>query len=192
MKRLCVFLRGINVNGISIKTADLGDVFRDMGFADVRTLLATGNVLISVPEDSDIHALKHRIEERLRITFQYDAKVLIRDVDGLSETLAAARGLTVPADCHLYLLICDSIERQAALQETFHTLPHSPGEQLFPVGQDCFWIVAKGDTLKSPFGTKALGSIKFKEHLTSRNMNTIEKIVNLIPQMPNQDKKRRT
>ena len=37
-------LRGINVNGVTIRNADLAAVFRDEGHADVATVLASGNV----------------------------------------------------------------------------------------------------------------------------------------------------
>jgi len=37
----CVFLRGINVNGIKIKMDALKKAFQRMGFTNVKTILAT-------------------------------------------------------------------------------------------------------------------------------------------------------
>ena len=37
-------LRGVNVGGITVKSADLSAVFESLGFESVRTVLASGNV----------------------------------------------------------------------------------------------------------------------------------------------------
>jgi hypothetical protein len=34
----------VNVNGVTVKSAELGALFRDLGFAEVKTVLASGNV----------------------------------------------------------------------------------------------------------------------------------------------------
>ena len=49
MSEWVVLLRGINVGGINIKMADLRVALTAAGFTDVRTVLATGNVLLSSP-----------------------------------------------------------------------------------------------------------------------------------------------
>ncbi|MGL4255586.1 MAG: DUF1697 domain-containing protein, partial [Microbacterium sp.] len=38
-------LRGVNVGGITIRNADLAEVFGDLGFDAVRTVLASGNIV---------------------------------------------------------------------------------------------------------------------------------------------------
>ena len=37
-------LRGVNVGGITVKSADLADMARGLGLDDVRTVLASGNL----------------------------------------------------------------------------------------------------------------------------------------------------
>ena len=51
---------------------------------------------------------------------------------------------------------------------------HGEGEKLFGEKSD-FWRVKIGDTLGG-FGSKVLGGPKFKNRLTSRNINTIRKV----------------
>ena len=46
IEQVCVFLRGINVNGVRLKMKDLKNVFEDSGFEDVKTVLSTENVII--------------------------------------------------------------------------------------------------------------------------------------------------
>ena len=45
MTRYIALLRGVNVGGVTVKSADLAEVFRDLGFTEVRTVLASGNVV---------------------------------------------------------------------------------------------------------------------------------------------------
>ncbi|WIB26359.1 DUF1697 domain-containing protein [Curtobacterium sp. MCSS17_015] len=44
MTRWVALLRGVNVNGITIRSAELVELFRALGHTDVRTVLASGNV----------------------------------------------------------------------------------------------------------------------------------------------------
>jgi uncharacterized protein (DUF1697 family) len=79
-KTYCIFLRGINVNGITIKMDALREAFKQMGYADPKTILATGNVIVSVPEDNDQELeLTDRIERGLSEHFNYDAHVIVRN-----------------------------------------------------------------------------------------------------------------
>ncbi len=64
--RCVAFLRGINVGGHApIKMADFKAVFENMGFADVRTVRASGNVIFKSgrPEQK---ALAREIESGLK------------------------------------------------------------------------------------------------------------------------------
>ena len=55
-------LRGINVGGNNIiKMADLKECFNDMGFANVRTYIQSGNVLFTASESTK--ALERKIEK---------------------------------------------------------------------------------------------------------------------------------
>ena len=47
MTRYAALLRGVNVGGVNIKMADVAKAFTDAGFTDVKTILASGNVLLT-------------------------------------------------------------------------------------------------------------------------------------------------
>ena len=68
-------LRGVNVNGITVRSADLRDLFDQLGFTDVRTVLASGNVVFS--STAAAPALKTKIEKALRDRFGYDAWIVL-------------------------------------------------------------------------------------------------------------------
>jgi uncharacterized protein (DUF1697 family) len=177
----CVFLRGINVNGNSIKMQELKNAFYEMGFSNVKTILATGNVIINFTEGSpDKDTLKLKIENGLKTHFGYDAHVILRDKNEILEIYHTAQTHKVSEGYHHYLLICNHSDLPLELKQLFDSMSHAPNEQLIIFEQNIFWIVPKGNTLESDFGSKVLGSKKYKSRLTSRNMNTIEKIVKSI------------
>ncbi len=70
MTRLVALLRGINVGGIRIRMADLKKVFVGLGFENVRTVLASGNVLFD--SEDDPATAKARIEAALTERFGYE------------------------------------------------------------------------------------------------------------------------
>ncbi|WP_258371005.1 DUF1697 domain-containing protein [Curtobacterium sp. MCBD17_021] len=49
MTRWVALLRGVNVNGITIRSAELVELFRALGHTDVRTVLASGGTSTSRP-----------------------------------------------------------------------------------------------------------------------------------------------
>ncbi len=184
MNRYCVFLRGINVNGVSIKMAALQLAFETMSYPDAKTVLATGNVVVSLEDGAQVDAHKAKIESGLSATFFYDAHVLLRSEDEISTLLKTAGRITVPEGYHLYVLFIDEPDALASLKEAFSAVTHGPDEQFIPLERDAFWIVPKGETLKTEFSTKVLGNKRFKSVLTSRNVNTLQKVAALMEKRP--------
>ncbi|HUL98158.1 MAG TPA: DUF1697 domain-containing protein, partial [Mycobacterium sp.] len=46
MTKYAAFLRGVNVGGVNLKMAEVAKALTAAGFTDVRTILASGNVLL--------------------------------------------------------------------------------------------------------------------------------------------------
>ena len=78
MTTYAAFLRGVNVGGVNLKMAEVAAALTDAGFADVRTILASGNVLLE--SASGVAAVRKKAEAALRKTFGYDAWVLAYDI----------------------------------------------------------------------------------------------------------------
>lgn len=179
MEHICAFLRGVNVNGVKMKMDNLKKVFAAMSYPGAQTILATGNVIIPTDRD-DLAALKTEIEKGLSAAFHYDAYVFLRTAKELASVMSAAARAAAGPDCHLYWLICDDSHVITELSGVFASLPHQQNETFIPTVGGAFWIVPVGETLESAFGSKVLGAKKYKDKLTSRNMNTIEKITKLM------------
>ena len=83
------FLRGINVGGKrSIKMAELRTAFAAQGSTNVKTVLASGNVLFDTAE-MDAAVLCEAIEQHLKQEFGHKIFVLLRTVAELQCLVAA-------------------------------------------------------------------------------------------------------
>ena len=84
MTTYAAFLRGINVGGHrAMSMKPLARAFESLGFKEVRTLLASGNVLFSAPPASRRVSLVRKIEEKLEETFGSEISVILRSVEEL-------------------------------------------------------------------------------------------------------------
>ena len=77
MAKYIAFLRAINVGGRTIKMDHLRTLFAQMGFADVATFIASGNVIFDSPE-TDTVVLERTIEDGLQDMLGYRVDTFIR------------------------------------------------------------------------------------------------------------------
>ncbi|WP_336632808.1 MULTISPECIES: DUF1697 domain-containing protein [unclassified Microbacterium] len=169
-------LRGVNVNGITIRSGDLADTFRAIGFVDVTTVLASGNVRFTarVPI-SDRAELKARIEAALRERFGYDAWIVLVTLAELEAVVRAYPFDAGDGSRQPYVVFCSDVSVRDALLHVAASL--DPGED--PTGPGfgvVYWSPEKGRTLDTPFG-KALGRAEYKPTTTTRNLRTLVKIL---------------
>ncbi|MER5868025.1 DUF1697 domain-containing protein [Kitasatospora sp. NPDC002040] len=79
------FLRAVNVGGRTVKMERLRELFTELGLADVRTYIQTGNVFFTAPAGADRAALAARIEQHLEQALGYAVPVMLRTVDEVAE-----------------------------------------------------------------------------------------------------------
>ena len=84
MTRYFAFLRAINVGGHLVKMDRLRKVFNSLGFSNVETFIASGNVIFDTASRS-AERLESRIEEQLRKELGYDVATFIRSKAELIE-----------------------------------------------------------------------------------------------------------
>jgi uncharacterized protein (DUF1697 family) len=75
--RYVAFLRAINVGGRSVKMAHLRELFEALGFFDVKTFIASGNVIFDSPAEGT-RKLQQRIEDHLRESLGYEVATFVR------------------------------------------------------------------------------------------------------------------
>lgn len=170
MTRYVALLRGVNVGGVTIRMAELAELVAGLGYEDVRTVLASGNVLFESEEDAV--TAKARLEAALRERFGYDAWVHVLTQQSLAGIVAA-----YPFDrseaMHAYVVFVLRPE----LREQLLATELDPAVERIEAGDGVvYWTTPRGSTLESAMG-RAQGSSRHKPWLTTRNLNTLEKLL---------------
>ncbi len=172
MTRYAALLRGVNVGGVNLKMADVADALSRAGFGEVRTVLASGNVLLDSPDDAG--AVRAAAEAALQQRFDYPARVLVYDIDTL-RTLAAAYPFEpeVPG-YHSYVTF---VADDAVLTELSEIAAASGPDEKIALGDGViYWQIPKGNTLTSSVG-KTMGSKRYASSTTTRNLRTLTKML---------------
>ena len=88
MSARVALLRGINVGrGNRIAMADLRACLEEAGFGEVRTLLASGNVVFDASGSAANEALAERLHDAVLARFDLDARVLVLDGESLDAVI---------------------------------------------------------------------------------------------------------
>lgn len=176
MTQYVAFLRGINVGGHKkIKMQDLRHALTADGFEDVKTFLASGNVLFRA-ESQNPEAISDRIETIVEISFGFKAGVIVRPLSELQELedLDPFGEIDVTKDTRLYVSFLPA-RADSELQIPFE----SPGGN--------FRIILRTDNAvcsilnrskdKGTLDLMDLLESEFGRDITTRNWNTIQKIL---------------
>lgn len=163
-------LRGINLGARQVKNAELRAAYEAMGFARVRTLIASGNVIFDADQTPDRKALEAGFAKQ----FGFQSGTVLRTQQELRELIAADPfdGRTEDKDSKLYVTFL--------AEPVAKTLP-MPCE----VAGD-FKVVHLGErevcilAFRQPSGRYGLGMEAIWKHFgkqlwTSRNWNTVLK-----------------
>jgi uncharacterized protein (DUF1697 family) len=170
MTRLVALLRGVNVGGVNMKMADLAAAVRELGYEDVVTVLASGNVLFTTTDAAA--TAKEKLEAALRARFGYEAWVHVL-THGAIAKIVDAYPYARSEDRHAYVvfILKDEVRDELLAVDLDPTV-----EQAVAGDGVVYWTVPKGSTLDSAMG-KAQSVSKHKPWLTTRNLNTLEKLL---------------
>jgi uncharacterized protein (DUF1697 family) len=170
--RYAAFLRGANVGGVNMKMAEVAKAFEDAGFSKVKTILASGNVLLD--SRSGVDAVRKKAEKALRDAFGYDAWVLAYDLDTvrtISEKFPFEREVD---GHHSYVTFVTDAE---VLDELTKLGRDTGDDEKIKRGEGViYWQVPNKGTLDTTIG-KTMGKKRYKSSTTTRNLRTIEKIL---------------
>ena len=173
MKKYIAFLRAINVGGHTVKMDHLREIFEWMGFEDVETFIASGNVIFE-SKSKDEAALVKIVEKGLKESLGFEVATFIRSVSELAgiadykpfpkPQLDSATALNV---AFLYDPLDDKSKKLlTALKsdiDDFHT--H---------GREVYWLCLKKQS-ESKFSNAVLEkTLGIKS--TLRGMNTVRKM----------------
>lgn len=164
-------LRGINVGGRTrVPMAALRDVATDLGLADPRTHLQSGNLVFTTSPD-DLTGVGARLEAAITDVFGLDVRVLVRTHDELADAVArnpfADAAAADPKSVHLLFL-----DRAPTPDQIGGLDPHrSPPDEFRVSGREIFLHYPNGSgrsKLTLDWFERGLGAVG-----TARNWRTV-------------------
>jgi len=174
MSKFIAFLRAINVGGHVVKMDQLRQCFVAMGFVNVETFIASGNVMFEA-KSKDTEAFPRRIENHLQKALGYEVATFVRTLGEL-ERIANYQPFSeseMNAAGTLFVgFIAESPGKAASLKvEALAT----DVDDLKVHGSEVYWWCRanfsdskiSGSILERTLGTKA----------TFRNINTIRRLL---------------
>ncbi len=172
MTRYAAFLRGVNVGGVNLKMAEVARAFKEAGFTNVRTILASGNVVLE--SRSGVEAVRKKAETALRDAFGYDAWVLAYDVETVR---AISEGFPFEREVEGHHSYVTFVTDEKVLDELAALAREAgPDEQIKRGKGVIYWQVPRTATLDTTIG-KTMGKKRYKSSTTTRNLRTVDKVL---------------
>ena len=172
MTRYAALLRGVNVGGVNLKMAEVAKSLTEAGFTDVKTILASGNVLLT--SSSGVARSARRPRPRCATTFGYDAWVLAYDLEtvrAISDAFPFEREVDGHHSYVTFVSDPDVLDELAGL-----AADAGQDEKIERGDGVIYWQVPKTGTLDSTIG-KTMGKKRYKSSTTTRNLRTVEKLL---------------
>jgi uncharacterized protein (DUF1697 family) len=171
MTSYVALLRGVNLVGKStLKMAELKRIASDLGLGQVRTYIASGNLLFTSDKPEEL--LRRTLEKELQAHMSKEVRVMLRTADELEAILRANPFTDVPGNkVQVFFLN----EPPVDLLETARN--KADDERIAAGAREVF--VA--------YGEKGIGRSRLRipdaEAGTARNMNTVAKLAALAREM---------
>lgn len=174
-------LRGINVGGNNIIKMDkLKSWFEDMGFADVKTYIQSGNVIISSGIGSE-EAVTKKIEKGLAEKHGKQIPVVVVPYSDLKKVIDdAPKGFGTDKDNYKYDVIF--IRNPMTVAKAFPQIEFNPDVDAKYKGKRVMYFSRKTSKLTKSRLNKLVGS-KLYQHLTIRNWNTTSRLLELLEEL---------
>ena len=177
-------LRGVNVGGNNmISMRSLKESFETIGFKQVTTYINSGNIVFKTKE-ADARKLEIKIEQMLSKDYQLDSKVVLRslaEMDQLVKSLPPSWG----GDSrwrHNVIFLRHSIDSEKILADLPIT---SDIEELLYRPGTLLWSVQASEASRSKM--VKLSSRKIYKDMTVRNLNTTQKLHELMQKIAQTD-----
>lgn len=171
MKRIA-FLRAINVGGHTVKMDRLRRLFEELGFSEVETFIASGNVIFDAPVEAG-RGLIAQIETHLRQALGYDVATFIRTPVELAAVATFEPFPAAAVDNNMLYIgflqtppADDARQKLMALQTSLDEF-HIDGRQLY-------WLCRTSISQSAVSGAKLERALSMPT--TLRNVTTVRKL----------------
>lgn len=173
MSSYVAFLRGINSGkNPTVRMETLRRAFEDLGLHNVRTVLASGNVLFEA-DSVDEFDLERRLAEALPQMLGYPTEVVVRTVDDMRRLVASHPFRTASADPHAAPFVSFVRDRTVKLPENVAT---GKGYRILSVQDGIVLSVVDLASATTPSLMRVLDK-EYGRGVTTRSWKTVEKLV---------------
>ncbi|MDO5697089.1 MAG: DUF1697 domain-containing protein [Dermatophilus congolensis] len=170
-----VFLRGVNVGGITIRSAPLKAALLAIdGVETAGTILASGNVLVTTSLDET--ALKAACEAALRATFGYEAWVVVMPRTAVAHIVQACPYPSDDESVHAYVTVSSDPASLDAIEADAAALGEAGGPMLRLTPEALAWQCPAGQSTQAPVA-KLFTKARYKSSTTTRNLRTFERLL---------------
>jgi uncharacterized protein (DUF1697 family) len=173
MSRYIAFLRAINVGGHTVKMDVLRQQLEALGFSNVETFIASGNVIFETTSKNG-RMLEKKIEEQLRTVLGYEVATFIRtdaELTAIANHQSFSPSALKTAQALNVIFLADVLD--AASQKKLMALK-TDIDDFHVHGREVYWLCRKKQS-ESTFSNAVLEKTLGRSS-TIRGVNTIQKM----------------
>lgn len=182
MQKYIALLRGINIGGHKIiPMAQLKELFVELGFSNVVTYIQSGNVLFKAKPQS-LEKMKAQIERGIENKFGFSSTLFVFEAETLARVLEENpfRDRKLKEGEKIYFTLF-SDEPGPAEVGKLKTFPNYADE--FEIIGKTLYVLCKKGYSQTLFTTNFVEK-NLKVHGTSRNLETMTKLVKMAAELP--------
>lgn len=174
MTRYVAFLRGMNLGKRRLEMSRLRSLFEDLGYTDVATFIASGNVVFSTPERAT-EKLESRVAAHLEQALGYDVDTFVRTLD---EVVAIARSKPFPEDGNEGITVHVGFLQKPLSGATAKSMigVRTPDDEFLVKGREYYWLCRIRTSDSKVWTLPDLKALRLPTS-TMRNMSSIRKLV---------------
>ncbi len=176
MYKYVAFLRGINVGGNKkVPMAELKNVLENIGLQNIKTLLASGNVIFET-DSRKIDDIQSSISKAIEKEFKFPVPVLLRTFEDIKKLIThdPFKGINFTPQTRLYVTFLPENNKR----KNSGYLSPDKSFRIFPGSKSEVFSVLDLSFTGTPDAMNALEK-EFGKDVTTRNWNTIKKIAAL-------------
>jgi uncharacterized protein (DUF1697 family) len=175
MPKFIAFLRAINVGNHTVKMDQLRRLFEELGFANVETFIASGNVIFD-GKAKDVRSLEAKIEKHLEKALGYEVSTMVRSTKELAAIAEHQAFKKNELDAEGNTLFIGFLSAQPSSESAKKLMALASEIDGFHINErELYWLYRRkngeskfyGPILEKTVGVKA----------TLRNANTIARLV---------------
>jgi uncharacterized protein (DUF1697 family) len=174
MPKYVAFLRAINVGGHTVKMDHLRKLFEGLGFRNVETFIASGNVVFE-STSKNTRALEKKIEICLREALGYEVATFVRSMSELADIAGYKlfSDAELNAEGHTVYVGFMAGEPQASAKEKLRSLAN-PVDDFHLNRREIYWLCRKNFSESEVSGAQLARALGMPA--TLRNLTTVKKM----------------